>query len=501
MAKDITPVGYAALLELFNIKALPHYRSSYILNHGTPHIERINYEETHYYPRKYFLKDFQNPLNHIEFALKYDGVNLEILYHVFSKLDHQIFEQYIVSQPSSKIARKIWYLFEFLTNKVLNIDNAYGGSYTLLLDPREYYTGKSIRSPRHYIDDNLPGNAQFCPLIRRTDKLKSFEEANLAQIARNLIAKYDPAIITRAVNYLYVKETMSSYEIEREIPDSARTQRFIAALRKADHIGVLSKQTLIEIQNIIVDPRFANKDYRDFQNYIGTQLRLDVHLSTIEYICPKPENVPQLMEGLLNSLHRMMQSDIHPVLIAAAISFGFVFIHPFEDGNGRLHRFLIHYIFADRGFVPLGAIFPVSATILKEMGTYDALLESFSRPLLSLIDNYKINNQGQLTVYGDTELHYRFLDYTRFAEFLFECVEKTIQTDFKNELNFIINFDKVKKSIQDIVDMPDAKINLFIQLVIQNRGTLSAKKRESLFSMLSAEELERMEDIVQKNML
>src|SRR5262249_54333380 len=143
-----------------------------------------------------------------------------------------------------------------------------------------------------------------------------------------------------------------------------------------------------------------------------------------------------------------------PVSIAAAIAFGFVFIHPFEDGNGRLHRFLIHYIFTRTGFVPRGVIFPVSAVILKELAAYDRLLESFSKPLLSLLKDYTIDREGRLKVDEETRIHYRYIDYTRFAEYLFECVEKTIYTDFQQELEFLVNFDKVKKSIQNIVDMP-----------------------------------------------
>ena len=41
------------------------------------------------------------------------------------------------------------------------------------------------------------------------------------------------------------------------------------------------------------------------------------------------------------------------------------FCTPFEDGNGRIHRFLIHNILARQGFTPEGVMFPISAPMLK----------------------------------------------------------------------------------------------------------------------------------------
>ena len=52
---------------------------------------------------------------------------------------------------------------------------------------------------------------------------------------------------------------------------------------------------------------------------------------------------------------------VHPVVRAALVSFGFVFIHPFGDGNGRIHRFLIHDFLGRDGVVPAGMALPVSA--------------------------------------------------------------------------------------------------------------------------------------------
>jgi Fic family protein len=61
---------------------------------------------------------------------------------------------------------------------------------------------------------------------------------------------------------------------------------------------------------------------------------------------------------------------------AAAIAFGFVFIHPFVDGNGRLHRYIIHHVLAKKEFTKQGVIFPVSASILDHINDYKTVLES-----------------------------------------------------------------------------------------------------------------------------
>ena len=146
---------------------------------------------------------------------------------------------------------------------------------------------------------------------------------------------------------------------------------------------------LIEIQKEIIDPRFLLNDYRDFQNYIGEEPALGEMI--VHFIPPKPEDITDLMDGLLACSSNMFSSNISAVIIATVLSFGFVFLHPFWDGNGRLHRFLIHYTLHKCGFSPKGIVFPVSAVILRELTQYDNTLEYFSKPLLELINNYKIN--------------------------------------------------------------------------------------------------------------
>jgi len=308
------------------------------------------------------------------------------------------------------------------------------------------------------------------------------------------VADYPPELLRRALSYLYTKETKSSFEIEHIKPSASRTERFIALLELAEKQDFCDKARLIDLQNRIVDPRFADADYRISQNYVGETVALQAE--RVHYACPKPGDLPELMAGLVEAHGRMGGDGIHPVLHAAAVAYGFVFLHPFEDGNGRIHRFLIHNILARRGFTPEGLMFPVSAAMLKSRGEYDASLEAFSKRLMPLVE-YELDDEGRMTVLNDTAVWYRFIDMTPQVEALFAFIEKTIETELVEELNFLANYDRTKAAIQEIVDMPDRQIDLFIRFCLQNHGQLSARKRASHFAALTDDEIARMERAVQ----
>jgi hypothetical protein len=192
----------------------------------------------------------------------------------------------------------------------------------------------------------------------------------------------------------------------------------------------------------------------------------------------------------------MDEGAVSAVVHAAAVAYGFVFLHPFQDGNGRIHRFLIHNVLARRGFTPKGIMFPVSASMLKNLADYDDSLEAFSRPLMALAE-YSLDKEGRMTVQNDTALWYSYVDMTPQAEALFRFIQQTIDTELVEELVFLANYDETKRAIQEIVDMPDRQIDLFIRYCRQNNGRLSARKRASHFDSLSEDEIARMEQAIQ----
>jgi hypothetical protein len=485
--------GYAALIERYDLDVIPNWHKSLVTASG---IHRINssggvIEEV--YPSKYWPGNTLG--DHLEFALKYDGTNLAILASLFQKAPEEDLLEYVLSKPTGKYSRRLWFVYEFLTGKTLPLDDLKRGNYIDLLEADEYYTLTSARQIRRQrVNDNLLGNSRFCPTVRRTDILRNFETADLPKRCRQVMAGYSPELLKRALGYLYTKETKSSFEIEHIRPNTTRTERFVAMLQLAEQEDFCRKAQLIEVQGRIVDARFRDSGYRLSQNYVGETVAWQKE--SIHFACPKPEDLANLMEGLTAAHERMNTGGVSAVIQAAAIAYGFVFLHPFEDGNGRIHRFLIHNILARRGFTPEGVMFPISASMLKNPADYDASLEAFSRQLMPLVE-YSVDEDGRMTVHNDTAIWYRYIDMTPQAEALFRFIEQTINTELTSELAFLANYDRTKKSIQEVVDMPDRQIDLFIRFCLQNNRRLSARKRANHFDFLLDEEVDQMEKAVQ----
>jgi Fic family protein len=488
-------VGYKALIEKFHIESLPYWHSSSISIENHTHKIVENAEHIHeIYPKKYAIDN--NVMNHLEFALKYDGVNLMLLTLIFQKIDEQEFIDYIHDKPTGKYARRLWYFYEFLMEKKLPIDDLKQGNYVDLLEKEKYYVLDSHSSiKRQRIRDNLLGDRHFCPIVRRTKIIEKYEALNLADKSKKILTQYSTEVLKRALSYLYTKETKSSFEIESVQASSSRIEKFVSLLKEAHKDDFCTKNKLIGLQNRIVDTRFSDSDYRKTQNYVGE--RISYGEEKIHYVSPKPEDLPTLMEGLITSHQKMSNSNNLSVVHATIIAYGFVYLHPFEDGNGRIHRFLLHNILAREAFSPKEMIFPISAVMLKNPHSYDATLEAFSTPLLSLID-YELNDEGEMTVLNDTSLFYRTMDMTKQVELLYALILKTIDEELIQELEFISHYDSAKKSIQNIIDMPDRQIDLFLRFTRQNNGILSENKRKKYFDFLTKEEIKQMEESMVK---
>ena len=485
--------GYEALIKRYDLNVIPNWHSSFVAKETQVHkIEKEVNTVKELYPERYWPGESAG--EQLEFALKYDGINLAILFSIFKAIDEKELLQYLHSKPTGKYVRRLWYLCEFLTGKKLPIDDLKQGNYVDLLDNKLYYTidtGKSIKRQR--IRDNQLGDEDFCPTVRHTERLHKLETNDLQQKCQKIISQYPKSLLKRALSYLYTKETKSSFEIEHLQATSSRLERFMALLKEAEKEDFCSKEKLILLQNRIVDPRFADEDYRTSQNYVGETVAFGKE--KIHFVTPKPEALPDMMKGLMTTHERMHEGNVHAIVHAATLSYGFVFLHPFEDGNGRIHRFLIHNILALEGFTPKGIMFPISAVMLRNPDVYDVSLESYSGKLMPLIE-YTLDEDGYMSVSNETAHWYKYIDMTIQTETLYDFVQGTIETELTDELKFILNYVRAKETIQNIIDMPDRKIDLLIRFILQNHGKLSKSKKDKYFDFLSDDEISKIEKAV-----
>lgn len=493
------PIGQAWLFRELGL-AVPRPAVESHVVAGARRTETSGARTIELYPMRYATEDSAIP--HLRFALRHEAFDLGVLAAALRLIDPGEIEALVRAQPTGAFSRRAWFFYETFTGRTLDLKNASAGNYVGALDPSRHVIAERLNSRRHRVADNLLGGPRMCPTVRLTTKLREGMKSGLDQEARTLMESHDATVLTRALSYLHKKETQSSFALEGETPNAGRAERFVAALQSATAFDPSDKAGLVRLQRTIVDPRYAAEDWRAIQNFVGETL--GGYRERVHFVSPRPEDVPGLMAAWTALTRRVVDGGVDPVVAAAVSSFAFVFIHPFEDGNGRIHRFLVHHILASRGYGPPGAILPVSAAILRDRRGYDDVLASFSRPLLDLIQwewaAGGADDPGrEMVVNNETAELYRYFDATAFSEYLYDRVADSVRRDLREELDFVAVFDRALGGVGEVVDMPDRRASLFVRLCMQNEGRLAARKRAQ-FAELTEDELAAMEGAVQDAM-
>ena len=139
-------------------------------------------------------------------------------------------------------------------------------------------------------------------------------------------------------------------------------------------------------------------------------------------------------------------------------------------------------------------MFPVSFAILERIDEYRQVLETYSQRLLPVVE-WEATEKMNVRVLNATGDFYRYFDATPHAEFLFECVQHTIDHDLPDEIAFLERYDQFKAQVEAIVDMPTLTVDLLFNFLNQNGGALSKRAREKEFSALTDEESAQFEKI------
>ena len=83
-----------------------------------------------------------------------------------------------------------------------------------------------------------------------------------------------------------------------------------------------------------------------------------------------------------------------------------------------------------------------------------AAMEDQARRLLPAVD-WEPTDNGNVRVLNDTGDFYRFFDATPQTEFLYGCVQRTIEQDLPEEAAFLKRYDAFRAELDLMLDLPD----------------------------------------------
>jgi len=350
------------------------------------------------YSNQYVVGDSE--LEHLVFSLKYERLNLVALRLIFEHLDLQIIVDAVQQSTKSQYTRALWYLWEFIRGDRLPLSDLPTMNATPLLLPKRYVTlKKGILSKRHRVLVNWFAFEDLVVTVERSEEIEAALTVDWRGIIEGLTQAVPRSVLQRAVSFLLLADTKASFAIEGERAEQSMIERWSKVLLEAGRYP-LSVDEITRLHQIVLEgQRYIQFGLRTGNVFLGDRTSLGEPHPT--YIPPKGQDVQYLIEQWLG-LHRFCdEKGVHPLIHAATISFVFVCIHPLEDGNGRLHRYLLNHLLAERKVLPLGVTVPLAHQLATHIEAYKSVLEQHAKGIMPLI-RWTEDSMRNIEVLNDT---------------------------------------------------------------------------------------------------
>ena len=140
--------------------------------------------------------------------------------------------------------------------------------------------------------------------------------------------------------------------------DKQEALNYIAALSRISTLAEKGKIRVADLLNIhkvitknVLENNVDSGTFRNRQVFVGRRIFDGTSFrEEVEYMPPKTEEVPGLVEEFIDWLNVDKTWEINPVLLAGIVHYEIARIHPFIDGNGRTARLFATLIIYLSGF-------------------------------------------------------------------------------------------------------------------------------------------------------
>jgi len=464
-------LGYAYLRDRLNLGSLPVRQVARV--RPVTRIQVIGEELA--VPSR--IAPSEDEFEQVVFALKHEGTDLAQLAAFVEQLDPELLVRRLRAHPSAGYLRKLGFVWEKVTGKHLqDLPGDLGGIPVPLFDPKLYLTVPGFRDAKWRVDFNGLGDFEHCPSVRLTPQVQACLALDPVGAAMAYLKGFEPQRLERILGWAYLSETRGSFALEGEGLGSGKAEAFAALLRQAHTAHDLTEQYLSSLQNIVLPhPLTRELNFRVRQNHLSNGAPGS---AGVTYVPPPPMQLAGLLTSIGALANGKLAAGLDPLVRATLASFGFVFAHPFLDGNGRLSRFLAHYTLCQSGAVPNGYILPLSVAMKRHESEYLSALTDFSKPARQLWDVCWIaGDDFEFTFKGHPGI-YRYWDATAAVEFMGCMAEETLEHDIQGEAVYLDAFDATRKAVEEQYDVQGSTLTKLIRMAWTNNGTISLHRRK-----------------------
>lgn len=430
------------------------------------------------------------PAAHLQFHLRHEVPHLEFLARLFARTGPGFVQAWVAAEPTGQYARRAAFLYEWLVGESLAVPERLGGNYVDVLDGQKVVVASRDRVTkvqRWRVNDNMPGTPAFCPIVVKTAAVDAAAALNVTALFDELTDEFGEDLLLRAAVWMTLRESKASFAIEGEGDRVGRVQRFadVMARRTGQGEVPLSDAALAELQREILGDRTTITHFglRQSPVFVGETVR---YQEVVHYIAPSADTIGAMLDGLRTFLDRTEGQS--PVMRSAVAAFGFVYIHPLADGNGRVHRFLVNDVLRRDGVIPDTVILPISAVITDDAGErrgYDRVLDHVSKPLMQAVREH-VTFQSTQTRYPDGVVSniafdaddeakplWRYPDLGPHVIFLANILRRTLTEQMPEQSRYLRSHARARAALKEVVEMPDQQADRVLRSIDQNRGELS----------------------------
>lgn len=245
---------------------------------------------------------------HLVFHLKHEVISFELLYRVFEKIDGDLIAAYVASEPTGQYARRLGFLYEWLTGRQLTIKTTLSGNYVDVLNDEQFVTASlDVKDTRWRVNNNIAGTPDFAPLVIKTDAVKTALEFDVKAELDKLNEEFGEDLILRSSVWMTLRESRSSFIIEGEGKKENRIERFAAVM--AQQVGKgelpLTPVALAKLQQAIIGRSLSIETFgiRQSPVFVG-ESNFREKKEIVHYIAPPPKMVNKQLQGLGEFLHK-----------------------------------------------------------------------------------------------------------------------------------------------------------------------------------------------------